>query len=115
MVVRLVLLALLVAPAPVAAQVPQHPEADAKPDRPYSNLFPAPAPKVTEQVAVVPPASARPEDAANTRGPRRKVVCGMTLLMPANEVDPGMVKPKPDDGRDFPIRRYPPPACGNER
>jgi hypothetical protein len=49
------------------------------------------------------------------RAPRSKVVCGTTLIIVDSTVDPEMVKPKPDQGRKFPIRRYPPPACGSER
>ena len=48
---------------------------------------------------------------APTRGPRAKVVCGMTLLLVGPDVDPKMAKPPAADGTRYTMRRYPAPAC----
>ncbi len=45
---------------------------------------------------------------------RSKVVCGMTLIIVDSRPDASMVKPRPKDGVTYPIRRYPPPACGKD-
>lgn len=60
------------------------------------------------------PGTPRKPASLDTR-PKTKVVCGMTLIIVGAEPDPGMVKPRPDSGTRYPIKRMPPPACGEEK
>jgi hypothetical protein len=116
MAIRLVLLVLFAASS-AAAQVPRTTDGasgqtgiDTKPALPFSRLFATPL-QLPPQVSPGP--SSRVDAAAH--GPRRKVVCGMTLLIVGSEPDPRMVTPKPDRDTRFTMRRYDPPACGKEK
>ena len=77
---------------------------------PYSGLF-SPSPSIS-------PPQFRfrfdpPGPDSRDRRPRRKVVCGMTLILVEPGSDPSMAKPTPDRGVTYTMRGYPPPACGN--
>ncbi len=116
MVIRLVFLLFFVASS-AAAQVagttdgaPGQTGIDTKPALPFSRLFATP---LQLHPHVIPSPSPRVDAAAHR--PRRKVVCGTTLLIVGSEPDPKMVTPKPDRNTRFAMRRYDPPACGQER
>lgn len=101
-------------PAPVAGASLPSPQRD-PPSDVYSRLFSpqSGAPGLPgKQIAPAPP----PRDAEpdiDTR-PRTKIVCGMTLIIVGAEPDPAMVKPRPESGTQYPIRRMAPPACGKK-
>lgn len=96
-----------------------------RPSEPFSTLFSpaAPAP-AGPAFAVVLPAAPNggdkgvvyvPETTRRDGRARTKVVCGMTLLIVGSEPDPDMVKPRPDSGTKYAIRRVPPRVCGQEK
>jgi hypothetical protein len=66
-----------------------------------------------KQAAPAPPPPAK-ELVVDTR-PRTKIVCGTTLIIVGAEPDPAMVKPRPEGGTQYPIKRMAPPACGQKK
>jgi len=94
--------------APAGTAAPPAPAG--KPDPAFARLY-----------TIVQPPASQPEPnrqepvPADARGPRRKVVCGMTLLLVGPEADADMVRPAPKEGPTFTMRRVAPPVCGKER
>ena len=84
---------------------PAKPVPPEKPDPAFSGLF-----------STQTPGDRQPRPAEPKRGasPRTKVVCGMTLLLVGPQTDPAMPKPSPKDHVTYTMRRYPPPACGDD-
>lgn len=84
---------------------PANPPSSGRPDPAFSHLFAAVAQGDSQPARPAAPRRAKP---------RAKIVCGMTLLFVGPEGDPTMTKPAPKDHVTYTIRRYPPPACGDE-
>jgi hypothetical protein len=88
---------------PVSSPAISRPE---QPGRAFSRLFQA-------QPEVKPQPQPEPQPQVRARQSRTKVVCGMTLILVGPETDPNMPKQPPKDGGvRYTMRRYPPPACG---
>jgi hypothetical protein len=94
----------------------------ARASEPFSKLFTqaTPSPETPRRLFIV-PAARGPEgtppktDLDSPRRPRTKVVCGTTLIIVGSEPDPNMVKPLPETGTKYLIRRVPPRVCGQEK
>jgi hypothetical protein len=109
----LIVTALMTGALPVSAgQGPATPRSEAllgalrnaQASNPYSKLFEVrSALKQAEQAA------------QKTAAPKRRVVCGMTVIEISPEIDPKMgVTPLKDDKTRHPIRAVEPPICNNQ-
>ncbi len=107
----------VLAAAASSAQLPASPAAPAgdpggaAPATIYSELF-SPVSQPGSQAPRFRFRLPQPDTARNK--PRNKVVCGMTLIIVGSQADAAMVKPRPKDRVTYPIKRYPPPACGKD-